>query len=207
MKPKAIHFDVGGEFLATELCEWLKQEGLTAQPTAPYSPLQNGVAECMNCTLAELAQAMVNTRNTTCNVPSQSCVYKVSETWYGKKPNVNNLCEFGAPIWILHQKQNREHKFEPKSLQRIFIGFNDGNKTIKYFNSESWKILTLRCYHFLTLSDQSLPLDNGIKIEIVPDVLCKGESSGRNVPQSDASTPCSQSQTRHVSFSTTMIYQ
>ena len=63
MKPKAVCFDVGGKFLATELCEWLKQEGLIAQSTAPYSPLQNGVAECMNCTLAELAQAMVNAHN------------------------------------------------------------------------------------------------------------------------------------------------
>ena len=63
MKPKAIRFDVSGEFLATELCEWLKQEGLTAQPTAPYSPLQNGVVECMNHTLAELARAMINAHN------------------------------------------------------------------------------------------------------------------------------------------------
>ena len=55
MKPKAVHFDVSGKFLATELCEWLKQEGLTAQPTTPYSPSQNGVVECMNHTLAELA--------------------------------------------------------------------------------------------------------------------------------------------------------
>ena len=29
------------------------------QTTAPYSPSQNGVAECMNRTLVELAQAML----------------------------------------------------------------------------------------------------------------------------------------------------
>ena len=63
MKPKAVRFDVSGEFLATELREWLKQEGFIAQPTTPYSPSQNGVAEHMNRTLAELAQAMVNARN------------------------------------------------------------------------------------------------------------------------------------------------
>ena len=109
------------------------------------------------------------------------------ETWYRKKPNVNNQCEFGAPIWILHQEQNRGHKFEPKFLQRIFKGFNDRNKAVKYFNLESQKILTSRCYCFLTLSDQPLLLNNGIKIEIAPDVLHEGESSGRNALQSDAS--------------------
>lgn len=60
MKPKAVHFDGGGEFLTNELHDWLKQEGIIAQPTAPYSPSQNGVAECLNHTLIELACAMVN---------------------------------------------------------------------------------------------------------------------------------------------------
>ena len=108
------------------------------------------------------------------------------ETWYGEKPNVKHLREFGAPVWILRQGQNRGHKFEPKSLQKVLVGFDDGNKSVKYYNPESRKILTSRCYRFLTLSDQPLPLDDGIEIELAPDVLHEGESS-RNAPQSDAS--------------------
>jgi hypothetical protein len=34
-------------------------KGIDIQKTAPYSPSQNGVAECMNCTLVELARAML----------------------------------------------------------------------------------------------------------------------------------------------------
>ena len=44
----------------------------------------------------------------------------------------------------------------------------------------------MRCYHFLTLSDQPLPFEDSIKIELAPDVLCEGESN-RNALQSDAS--------------------
>ena len=93
--------------------------------------------------------------------------------------------EFGAPVWILRQGQSRGHKLESKSLQKIFVGFDDGNKSVKYYNPEMHKILTSRCYRFLTLSDQPLPSVDGIEIELAPDVLREGESS-RNAPQSDA---------------------
>jgi hypothetical protein len=58
--PCAIRCDEGGEFLSGDLTNWLKQEGVTLQTTVAYSPSQNGVAERMNCTLVELACAMVN---------------------------------------------------------------------------------------------------------------------------------------------------
>ena len=58
--PKAIHFDNGKEFLNQELKDWCNQQGINIQTTAPYSPSQNGVAEQMNCTVVELARAMIN---------------------------------------------------------------------------------------------------------------------------------------------------
>ena len=60
LKLKVIHFDIGGKFLATKLCDWLKQEGIDAQPITLYSPSQNGVVEYMNCMLVELAHTMIN---------------------------------------------------------------------------------------------------------------------------------------------------
>ena len=100
------------------------------------------------------------------------------QIWTGGKPSVKHLREFRAPIWILRQGQNKGHKFEPKSLQKIFLGFDDGSKSVKYYNPETRKILTSRNYHFLTLSDKPLPQTNAIEIDITPDVLREGESSG-----------------------------
>jgi transposase InsO family protein len=60
--PKAIRCDEGREFLSDNLVDWLKQEGMSIQTTAAYSPSQNGVAERMNCTLVELARAMISER-------------------------------------------------------------------------------------------------------------------------------------------------
>jgi len=57
--PHALRLDKGSEFLNANLQDWCLTKGIDMQTTAPYSPSQNRVAECMNHTLVELAQAML----------------------------------------------------------------------------------------------------------------------------------------------------
>src|SRR6267142_1320688 len=57
--PCMLCLDKGLEFLNANLQDWCLTKGIEMQTTAPYSPLQNGVAERMNQTLVELAQAML----------------------------------------------------------------------------------------------------------------------------------------------------
>jgi hypothetical protein len=59
--PHMICTDGGHEFLNNQLRSWCQSEGVKMQTTAPYSPLQNGIAEHMNCTLVELVHAMLIT--------------------------------------------------------------------------------------------------------------------------------------------------
>jgi hypothetical protein len=58
------------------------------------------------------------------------------------KPNVSHLREFGAPVWVLLQGKKEPLKMETKSRQRIFVGYEDGSKSVKYYNVETCKILT-----------------------------------------------------------------
>ena len=51
MKPKAICIDWGKEFINKNPMAWCCEQGIEIQMMAPYSPSQNGVAECMNHTL------------------------------------------------------------------------------------------------------------------------------------------------------------
>ena len=129
--PKALHFNQGKEFINQDLRNWCAEQGIKIQTTAPYSPSQNGVAERMNRTLVELAHAMINAhglpeflweltvahaaylRNRAFTSPlSNHTPYKI---WHNKKPNVSHLCEFGAPVWILHQGQAKQRKLQPRS--------------------------------------------------------------------------------------------
>ena len=96
----------------------------------PYSPLQNGVAEQMNRTFVKLGCAMIKGQD----VPEILWEYAIAhaaylwnrssttflkdstpyQLWNGIKPNINHLCEFGAPVWVLLQGQKIPRKILPK---------------------------------------------------------------------------------------------
>jgi len=59
MCPKRFRADNGGEYITGDLQRWCASKGIKLEYTALHSPVQNGVAERMNCTLAELAHAMI----------------------------------------------------------------------------------------------------------------------------------------------------
>ena len=43
--PKRIRMDQGREYMSTNFCTWCLNRGIKIEPTAPYSPAQNGIAE------------------------------------------------------------------------------------------------------------------------------------------------------------------
>ena len=141
-KLKYIHMDCGKEFLSDQLKEWCKERGIEIQLTAPYSPSQNGVAECINHTLIELACAMIATnklpeylwestvaqamylQNQAFTITLNTMPYQI---WHKNKPNVAHLREFSALIWILLQGKYIQWKILPKSKQRVFVSYNNSS--------------------------------------------------------------------------------
>jgi hypothetical protein len=69
-------------------------------------------------------------------------------------------------------KDKRSHQ---KSKQQIFVGYDDGSKSIKYYNSDTRRVLTSRNYQFLT----NLPKEPGtpepIQVDLSPAVPHEGE--------------------------------
>ena len=197
-QPRAIRIDRGKEFLNEDLKTWYQNEGIEIQATAGHSPVQNGVAERMNCTLAEISRAMLQSQNSPEFLwePAvehaayiRNCAYTRSlrnktpyEAWFGEKPNINGLREFGAPVWVLLQGQKVTRKMLPKSERKTYVGYEDGPKAIKFYNAETRKILTLRNFHFLSLSEIADPPPEGIVV--APDVPREGESRGCALPSS-----------------------
>src|SRR6218665_683442 len=52
--------DRGGEYTAERLQTFLKDEGIQAEFTTPYTPQQNGCAERKNRSLVEMTRCMIN---------------------------------------------------------------------------------------------------------------------------------------------------
>jgi hypothetical protein len=180
--PKAIRIDCSKEFVNETLQSWCHQQGIEIQMTAPYSPSQNGVAERMNRTLVKLARATIKgqklpeflwelavahaiyLRNHSYTSPLKwKTPYKI---WFKRKPSISHLREFGAPVWVLLQGQHKERKMKPKSKQQAYVGYDDGSKSVQYYNAETCKILTFQNYHFLTLPEKESPPE---EIEVAPN--------------------------------------
>jgi transposase InsO family protein len=192
--PKAIRIDRGSEFLNQPLKSWFNENGLEFQTTAPYSPSQNGVAERMNRTLVELGRAMMKGQN----LPEFLWEYAIAnaaylrnrsyttflksktpyQMWYNIKPNIEHLREFGAPVWVMLQGQNKPRKMLPKSQRRAYVGYDDGSKSIKYYNAETRKVLNSRNYRFLYVNKESPPEE----IEVAPDLPHEGETVDDMLP-------------------------
>jgi transposase InsO family protein len=59
LKVKKIRSDNGSEFKNLQVEEYLEEEGIKHEFSAPYTPHQNGVAERKNRTLIDMARTML----------------------------------------------------------------------------------------------------------------------------------------------------
>jgi hypothetical protein len=194
--PRAIQIDRGKEFVNEKLERWCKEKGIDLRLTAPYSPSQNGVAERMNRTLEELACAMLRAHDLpeflwehatlhAAYIRNQSYTKHLKDVtpfqgWFDKKPNVAHLKEFGAPVWVLLQGPKQDRKMLPRSKRRVYIGFDEGAKAVKYYNAETRKILTSRNFRYINPPQNPIPPE---PIVITPDLRPEGESSGDDMLQ------------------------
>src|ERR1700733_5578214 len=103
------------------------------------------------------------------------------ERRFKTKPNVSHLREFGSPVWVLLQGQKEPRKMEPKSRRRVFMGYDDGSKSIKCYNAETHKVLTSRNFRFLSLTHDETPPE---PIEVIPDAPLEGEPERSTLPTS-----------------------
>ena len=58
-KMKTLRTDRGGEFIYGPFQKYCKEQGIQRQLTVCHTPQQNGVAECKNRTIVEMAQSML----------------------------------------------------------------------------------------------------------------------------------------------------
>ena len=103
---KAIRSDRSGEYLLGDFKDYLTENGIISQLTAPGTPHQNGVAERRNRTLLDMVRSMMsystlpisfwgyalNTAMYLLNlIPSKSIPKTPVELWNGRKPSMRHL--------------------------------------------------------------------------------------------------------------------
>jgi hypothetical protein len=68
--------------------------------------------------------------------------------WNQHKPSVGHLQEFGAAVYVLIEGTNLS-KLKLKSERHIFVGFADGPKAIKYYNTRMRQVRVTKNFRFL----------------------------------------------------------
>ena len=209
-----IKIDRGTEFLNQPMKTWCDERGIELHLIAPYSPSQNGVAECMNRTLVELVRAMLTASqlpeflwelavNHAAYVRNRSYTKAVQnktpyEGWHNIKPNVSYLREFGSPVWILLQGQLMQRKMLPKTTQYYYVGNEDNSQSIIYYNKETRKLNISRNFYFLKDPLENVPNDHAREGEWPGHILvdtCEIDSADNK--QSEAGPDTYEKEERH----------
>lgn len=48
--------------------------------------------------------------------------------WFGRKPDVSHLREWGCDVWVF--VETKQDKLQPCANRQVFVGFEDGPKAI-----------------------------------------------------------------------------
>jgi hypothetical protein len=152
LKVKKIRSDNGSEFKNLQVEEYLEEEGVKHEFSAPYTPQQNGVVERKNRTLIDMARMMLGefktpkrfwseAVNTACHAINRLYLHRLlKKTSYelliGNKPNVYYFRVFGSKCYIL-VKKGRHSKFAPKAVEGFLLGYDSNTKVYRVFNKSS----------------------------------------------------------------------
>ena len=155
---KALHGDNGGEFTSNDFQEFLRKHGIQWQPTVPYTPEQNGVAERKNRTIlelvrtiihqasldkrlwAELASTVVYLRNRVSTSTHNAVPYQL---WAGSKPNVAHIRVLGATAYHHIPTEKGRKKLDAVSERCILVGYESSN-IYRLYNSTNGKVIRAR---------------------------------------------------------------
>jgi hypothetical protein len=148
-KVKKIRSDNGTEFKNTQVEDFLDEEGIKHEFSAPYTPQQNGVVERKNRTLIEMARNMLDEYktsdrfwaeavNTACHATNRLYLHKLlKKTSYelltGNKHNVSHFRVFESKCYIL-QKRSKSSKFAPKTYEGVLLGYDSNTRAYRVFN-------------------------------------------------------------------------
>jgi transposase InsO family protein len=109
---KKVMSNNGSKFKNLQVEEYLEEEGIKLEFSAPYTPQQNGLVERKNRTLIDMARIMLGEYktleqfwlevvNTTCHAINRLYLHRLlKKTSYelltGNKPNISYFCVFGS---------------------------------------------------------------------------------------------------------------
>nr|GEV45697.1 retrotransposon protein, putative, Ty1-copia subclass [Tanacetum cinerariifolium] len=161
---KSLRSDHGGEYMSQGFLDHLKDHGIIAHRTPPYTPQHNGVSERRNRTLLDMVRSMMSqttlpksfwdyTLETAARILNMVPTNKVEKTpyevWHVKAPKLFYLKVWGCEAFVKRDTLTKPDKLEPRSIKCIFIGYPKETMGYSFYYPPENKILTARNAEFL----------------------------------------------------------
>ena len=156
---KEFQSDGGGEFVNHRMKKFLSDKGILHRISCPYTPEQNGLAERKHRHCVELGLSMMfqchlplhlwveafSTANHIINLLPSVVLENISpfEKLYKSKPDYEVLRVVGSACFPC-LRPIQAHKFEPKSLQCVFMGYSNQYKGYRCLYPPTGKIYISR---------------------------------------------------------------
>jgi transposase InsO family protein len=166
LKVKKIRSDNGSEFKNLQVDEYLEEEGVKHEFSAPYTPQQNGVVERKNRTLIDMARTMLGEFktpkrfwsedvNTACHAINRLYLHRLlKKTSYelltDNKPNVSYFRVFGSKCYIL-LKKGRHSKFAPKAVEGFLLDMTQIQRRIESSTNHRVWLKSLATFYLMRL--------------------------------------------------------
>ncbi|GJY46977.1 retrotransposon protein, putative, ty1-copia subclass [Tanacetum coccineum] len=157
-------FKLGAEEARQEFLDHLKDHGIIAHRTPPYTPQHNGVSERRNRTLLDMVRSMMSqttlpksfwdyaleTAARILNmVPTKKVEKTPYEVWHGQAPKLSYLKVWGCEALVKRDTLTKPDKLEPRSIKCIFIGYPKETMGYSFYYPPENKVLVARNAKFL----------------------------------------------------------
>jgi len=140
--------------MSHEFTEYLEQEGIIHETSAPQTPQQNRTAERINQTILGGAHAMLHHAGMMLGFWSEAvhvaahilnCLPRSGLDWktpyellFGRKPEVMHIHVFGCRAWAIDDKAE---KWDLRSTPMVFVGYEIASKAYRLWNPKTHKIV------------------------------------------------------------------
>ncbi|GJY99363.1 retrotransposon protein, putative, ty1-copia subclass [Tanacetum coccineum] len=171
---KSLRSDRGGEYMSQEFLDHLKEHGIIAHRTPPYTPQHNGVSERRNRTLLDMVRSMMS--QTTLSKSFWDYALESAARILNMVPTKK-----GCEALVKRDTLTKPSKLEPISIKCIFVGYPKETMGYSFYYPPENKIFVAR------------------NAEFFENILIDQEASGKiDEPQSDIIPIRKFSRTCHV---------
>ncbi|GJX93676.1 retrotransposon protein, putative, ty1-copia subclass [Tanacetum coccineum] len=161
---KSLRYDRGGEYMSQEFLDHLKDHGIIAHSTPPYTPQHNGMSERRNKTLLDMVRSMMSQTTLPKSfwdyalktdarilnmVPTKKVEKTPYEVWHGQAPKLPYLKVWGCEALVKRDTLTKPDKLEPMFIKCIFIGYPKETIGYSFYYSPENKVLVARNAEFL----------------------------------------------------------